>query len=451
MTNNQPNPLPSRRVPSVAVVLLRLVVGGVFVFSGFAKAIDPWGSYYKITEYVLALGWPGVAGLSLVAAVCIAAVECVLGVLLAVGAFRRSVPLLLLLLTLCLTPLTLWLAITRAVADCGCFGDALHLGNWATFGKNLLLLAGLCMLLWQGRHVRGWYGPAVQWIVGALTLAATLAVAWHGYFVQPLADFRPYPVGTRLATATADDADDYLFIYEKNGERQEFTLDSLPDEEAGWEYVDRRPASARRAAVVERSGHQLSLLDGGLDVTAEVLGDSSVLLILFPDLPRVSLAHAFVINQLVDHARAHHTSVAGVTAATEQQIEHWNDLSMAAYPMLEADDSDIKMLARGNPAVVYVSQGVVQWKRTLGSIDSHKLHAAELDPATLGDDMDARGTLRGILIPYAALMAALLFINRIHLLLRRVFRREAGAPRDADQPTPPAQPQDGQETTTAED
>ena len=283
MTNNKPDSEQNSTVLNLTIILLRIVLGAIFVFSGFSKAVDPWGGYYKISEYLQALEWTTLIDFSLFASFSIAALEFVLGVLLLVGSYRRVVPLLLILLMMLMTPLTLWLAVTNAVDDCGCFGDALHLSNWATFAKNVLLLAGLILLFLFNKRVHGIYGPAVQWIVAALSLACILAVAFVGYFTQPLIDFRPFQVGKPLvAASSADDNKEFLFIYEKDGQRREFTIDSLPDEEQGWNYIDRRPANPQQTSIIERPGHHLALLDNsGLDVSPEVLAEGKVLLLLF--------------------------------------------------------------------------------------------------------------------------------------------------------------------------
>lgn len=411
----------------VMVWLMRIVVGGVFVFSGLAKAIDPWGSFYKFNEYLLTLGWDSMLGLSLFAAFAVPIIETVLGLMLLVGAYRRGAPLLLLLMMLVMLPLTLWLAVTNAVPDCGCFGDALILSNWGTFGKNVALTLGLIFLLIFNKRVKGLYGPAVQWIAAALTMAVTLGICLYGYFTQPLIDFRPYRVGTQLVSAqsTGNDDQDFVFIYSKDGVEQEFMIDSLPDEEEGWTYVDRRPLPVQPDTVAtDRPKHHLAVMDDAGDVSDEVLSSGRrQLLLLFPDIQDVNIAHTFAINELVDYARTQGAAVYGITSASERQREQWSDISMAEYPLLVADDSDIKMMARGNPAVMSINDGVVEWKRTLGSIDLDRLRDPSVTMASLSNDFQPWSILRRLLGAFAMLMLALLVFNRTHLLLQYLYAR----------------------------
>ena len=409
-------------------VLMRITVGGVFIFSGFTKGVDPWGSFYKITDYLNAMGLEGWAGTALFLAVAIAALEFMLGVALAVGAYRRSAPWLALLAMLVMTPLTLWLAVTGAVPDCGCFGDALHMSNWATFGKNILLLLGIIYLLFFNTTVRGVYGPAVQWMVMALSFAFVMAVAYFGYFTQPLIDYRPYPIGTRLVNTTSlsdsdEGEDDFIFIYSRDGKEQEFTIDSLPDEEDGWEYVTRYHARRPRGKVIMQTGNSedgIAILDNeGNDVTIDVLADSrNTLLLLFPDLPSVGVVNSFALNELNDAAQVTDVDVIGLTPATAEQIEQWQDISMASYPIYNMDDSELKMIARGNPAVVYLEDGVISWKRTLGSLDSVTMpeHLGEL-----ADDYDSVGIMTTLLLAYLAGLLAVLVLNRSHLVVKHLF------------------------------
>ncbi len=120
--------------------IARILLGITFVFSGFVKGIDPWGSAYKFIDYFNAMGLDGLAVTAFP-----------LGMLLALGEFLIGVGLLFailpklsswgaLLFMAFFTPLTLWIALKNPVSDCGCFGDALVLSNWATFYKNIVFI-----------------------------------------------------------------------------------------------------------------------------------------------------------------------------------------------------------------------------------------------------------------------------------------------------------------------
>ena len=424
----------------VLTVLMRLVVGGVFVMSGFTKAVDPWGSCYKITDYLTAMGLEQWAGTALFMAIALAALEFMLGVAIVVGAYRRSSLWLALALMLVMTPLTLWLAVSGAVPDCGCFGDALHLSNWATFGKNVLLLLGIIYLLLFNTSVRGIYGPAVHWIVMAMSFAFVMAVAYYGYFKQPLIDYRPYPVGTRLVsddmlTDDVEDNQDFIFIYSKDGEEYEFTIDSLPDEEQGWEYVTRYHARRSHGKVIMQTGNGSNSIaiqdEDGNDVTIDVLGDSRrTVMLLFPDLPDVGVANSFALNELNDAALVADAQVVGLTPATMEEIEQWKDLSMASYPIYNMDDSELKMIARGNPAVVYLKDGVIMWKRTLGAIDGME-QPVDLD--NIADSYDADSILTRLTMAFLAALLAVLLLNRSHLVFKRLFSRKAPSSGPANQ------------------
>ena len=420
----------------VMTTLMRMVVGGVFIFSGFTKAVDPWGTCYKIIDYLNAMGLGGWTGIALFIAVALAVLEFILGICIALGIYRRSSPVIALVMMLVMTPLTLWLAISNAVPDCGCFGDALHLSNWATFGKNLLLLLGVIYLIFFNTSLRSIYGPAVQWIVSALSFALVMAVAYYGYFYQPLIDYRPFPVGTQVVNNTAspeneeESEDDFIFIYSRDGEEKEFTIDSLPDEDDGWEYVTRYHARRPHGKVITQDGSNKAAIaildDEGNDVTLDVLADSHrTLLLLFPDLPKVGVVNSFAINELTDAATIADTDVIGLTPATPQEIAQWQDISMAGYPIYNMDDSELKMVARGNPAVVYLEDGAIKWKRTLHSLEG-------VDPATdlrdMGTDYHADGILSRLMLAYLAAMAAVLLLNRSHLVFNHLLRRKKQNP-----------------------
>lgn len=406
------------------VWMLRLVVGAVFVFSGFTKGIDPWGSIYKFDEYLRAFGFYDYRGLLTFMAFSVSAVEFVLGVFLLFGIYRRFTPWAMTAMMAVMLPLTCYIAVTDNVADCGCFGDAVTLSNWGTFWKNVALTVGLVYLIMFNSRVKNIYGFAVQWIVAMLTFVYILLVAWLGYSFQPLVDFRPFPVGTVISGEDVEAADEYAFIYEKNGVKQEFSLDSLPDDT--WTFVDRMPLSRQTSdtVAVDVALHRpIAVFDTTYVAVDDVILDrGEQLLLLFPSLSDVVIPFTYRINEICDFCRKHDIDVVGLTSDGKAEIDEWNDLSMADYPMYVMDDSELKMLARGNPAAVMLRDGTVVWKRTMQSMNVDYIDEAENIDEVAGD-VELRHVLYFITLLYLSAMLLVLVVNRTHLVVKFSLRR----------------------------
>lgn len=131
----------------------RIIVGATFLFSGFVKAVDPLGFTYKIQDYLIEMSLTVLFPLALPVAVIMVLLEFTLGLFLLLGIYRRWTTRMTLLFMLFFTPLTLWIALTNPVEDCGCFGDAFIISNWQTFFKNIILLAGAILLLVRSKMI----------------------------------------------------------------------------------------------------------------------------------------------------------------------------------------------------------------------------------------------------------------------------------------------------------
>ena len=85
--------------------------------------------------------------LSLPLAILLCTLEFIAGFSVLTGLRQKTGLWIVMLMMIIFTPLTFILALTNPVSDCGCFGDAVHLTNWQTFGKNIILLAAVIFFL----------------------------------------------------------------------------------------------------------------------------------------------------------------------------------------------------------------------------------------------------------------------------------------------------------------
>lgn len=409
---------------------IRVLLGAVFMFSGFVKAIDPWGTLYKMEDYLSAMGislWPG---LVITAVFTLCAIEFLTGVFFVFGCFRRSTAIAALVIMAFMTPLTLWIAIADPVADCGCFGDALVIGNWPTFFKNILLtLASVWMVMFSHR-IGCPITPALQWLAFIASALFILIIECCGYMYQPLLDFRPYKTGTSLLPETETNSEtepEIIFIYEKDGKKQEFSIDNLPEESDGWVYVDRKEKGETRETKGAIKGFRL--WDGDTDVTDEAIsGEGGLVLLLMPDLKDVSIATIWKINSLYEWGQRHGIDMIAAVAGNASDIANWQDLALPEYPIYTSDDTSIKEIARGNPAVIYADNGIIRWKSTLGAINVEDFLSPETSDDPMSFARDNKRILLNFIYVYLTVMAVLVAFSFLPKLTNhRTLSKENGA------------------------
>lgn len=354
------------KIKSILVNICRFIVAPVFIFSGFVKAVDPLGTQYKIQDYLEALGhaeWlPDWASLSI--SVLLAALEFLLGVLLLFAIHRRMVSKTIVVFLAVMTGITLWLAIANPVSDCGCFGDAIHLSNWQTFAKNVLLLAmAVAIARWPLKMLR-FISKTNQWIVINYTMLFILGVSAWCLYTLPLFDFRPYHVGAdiregmEVPEGEKEPQYETTFILEKNGERKEFTLDNYPD--STWTFVDSKTIMTEEGYVPPIHDFVLETTETGEDITDSLLSAPGyTFLLVSPSLEHADDSLFGLMDQIYEYAKDHGYGFYGVTASGDEGISRWRDLTGAEYPFCRADHTMLKTVIRSNPGLLLIKGGVI--------------------------------------------------------------------------------------------
>ncbi len=427
---------------SVAVILVRIVVGITFIFSGLVKLIDPVGTMYKIDDYLAVMNMTALQPLSIIASVALALAEFILGINTLLGSYLRTTPKLLLAFMTLMTPLTLYLAIANPIADCGCFGDAVILTNWQTFAKNVVLLLLVLFLFKYYIKAKSVFHREVQALTVIWGIVYAAFVVWFAFTYMPILDFRPYKLGTDIRAAYyGDDMPDteYQFVYEREGVQQTFALDNLPDESQGWTFVERKQVGAKLVVKATSAADYFVVYDGNKDVTEDILEqDGYVFIMLSPNLAKANDNHIDKIHELYDYCLLYGYPFYAVTASTPAEIDEWLDNTGGEYPFLFMDKTSIVTIARGNPYMLILKDGVIYHKYPISQLPEE----AQLDRPF--DQVEYHGTQAvyneraRVLFLVLALVVPILvlyFTERVALFALRRFRRKREEKRQSNEET----------------
>jgi len=358
-------------VVNILLLVLRLIFGGVFVFSGFVKLIDPLGFSYKIQEYLNMFGgfFEIFKPLALLGAIGVCVAELVIGLNIMFNIRFRLSALAGLLFMLFFTPLTLYIAITSPISDCGCFGDAFTITNTQTFIKNVFLLSIITTLFVASKHIRPVFTPITEWIITAVFVLLAAGFGLYNYRNLPVIDFRPYRVGVNILEAMSvpegKPRDEYkiTLIYEKDGVQKEFTLENFPRGETDWVFVD------QKLTLISR-GYQPSITDFFIeneffdDITEDILMfEGYTYLVIMYNINSAPERQIINAQKLYNRTlRSGNMQFYALTGSSAADIENVRNRTGITYPFATSNPTTLKTIIRSNPGVVLLKNGTIQAK-----------------------------------------------------------------------------------------
>ena len=363
---NKPATTTLQKATKILLEIARILVGLTFVFSGFVKAIDPLGSTYKFEDYFTAFGgfFEHLTPIAFPAAIALSTLELLIGICFLLKIKIKVMSVVALLFMAVMTPLTLYIALKNPVTDCGCFGDAIILGNWTTFYKNLVLVALILLVLIFNRQFRNLFMPKVEWAIVVLTAIVGVGLSVHGFRHQPMIDFRPYKVGLNIPEkmvvpeGAVGDKYETTLIYKKDGQQQEFTIENYP-KDSTWTFVEQKTTLVSKGFTPPI--HNFSIVDQKLnDITEYVLTyKGTVNLLCMYDLSKTSLKGAEAAETLYQKIKTSGAPFYALTASSDEEIDAFRSKTGATYPFCKTDPITLKTIVRGNPAMMTIKNGTI--------------------------------------------------------------------------------------------
>jgi hypothetical protein len=341
--------------------LSRIIAGLVFIFSGTVKAIDPLGSAYKFHDYFHAFQLGFLDNLSLPLAILLCTTEFIAGFSVLTGIRFKTGLIIITILMAIFTPLTFVLALTNPVSDCGCFGDAIHLTNWQTFWKNVILLSAVILLYGGMKEVKQYFRTSTGWAVISSVCIIFILFAIYNLRYLPVIDFLPYKTGVRIADKMIVPADapadtyETTFIYEKNGERNEFSLNNYPANDTSWKFIDQKSVLVKKG--YKPPIHDFSITGSdGADLTQKVLTNQGyTLLMICKKLKEAGNNNLLRGFELGKYCVSNGIDFLILTSSGSEETDKFDK----SLNFCTTDETTLKTMIRANPGFILLKEGTI--------------------------------------------------------------------------------------------
>jgi uncharacterized membrane protein YphA (DoxX/SURF4 family) len=355
--------------------IFRIIVGLVFIFSGFVKSVDPYGTAYKITEYLNVFGFSSlierIDALPIIMSIVLCSLEFVVGVLLVMGIYKKPITWIVSLMMIFFTILTLIDALTNKVTDCGCFGDAVKLTNWETFFKNIILDIMLVLAIVFDKIKEPKLKDNTRRVLLVIVVLIILIFTSINAIYEPMIDFRPWKEGNKMVPMQDEQTAPISYATYKNNitqEEKEFGMEDLmqayqddPNFATNWTFISSRIINTNTIAA---DGFSMMGIIDNKDEAFEILSHEGTLFIFtLVDLSKPSEKAIAKISEFEKQASNKGYASALITASPINKWKEFTDKhNWTSIMMYSTDDKAIQTMMRSNPGVVMIENGVVKKK-----------------------------------------------------------------------------------------
>lgn len=339
----------------------RIIIGIVFVFSGFVKGVDPLGTAYRLEDYFIAFNMEFFIPLALFFSILLCTIEFVTGVLVLLNIQMKITSWLLLAMMVFFTFLTLNDALYNPVPDCGCFGDAIKLTNWQTFYKNLVLLPMAILIFIYRKKFRPFTSSGKQWLIALFFIGLFSTFSYMCYSHLPVVDFTEWRTGHKLYPENPQPVKYYLTYKNKvSGEEKEYLSPDYPFNDsvwmAQWEFVSQRVEDPNTYY-----GKSLIISDTtGNNVTESIIRNPDYQLIVNSyDLSKADRKAFQKLNEFCAKAYADTIATAVLVSSQPADIVKFANENKLHLDFYTADDIVLKSIVRSNPGLLLMKDGVI--------------------------------------------------------------------------------------------
>jgi uncharacterized membrane protein YphA (DoxX/SURF4 family) len=381
------------------VFISRILVGGLFIFSGIIKLNDPVGFSFKLEDYfapdVLNLGF--LVPYALAIAIFVVIYEVLLGVMVIIGYARKFTVWSLLLMIVFFTFLTFYSAYFNKVTDCGCFGDAIKLTPWESFTKDLILLVFILILYFGQKHITPLFAKASLKYVVLATFLFCVFITYQVLNHLPYIDFRAYKIGSNIQESMSIPPDapraiyDYSWKFDVNGEEKiVVTQGDYPAVDGEFVGVDTK---------LVQEGYTPPITDFTIETEDEILTDEilaieNLIMVVVYNVERSNPKGFANIKKITDEAIEKGYTVIGLSASLAENLETLKTTYQLNFDFYFCDQTVLKTIVRSNPGILELNAGTI--KQKLHWNDALKLELKTIEPKPIVFDEQLKSQLDSI-------------------------------------------------------